>query len=94
MPNYPNWKRKLAQTQFSLGSNPRLGTTLPNKISKRQRILGILTYRKDYTGMRPRNAICDSHYGLIVITASTSALQAESRGSIPRRSTHCKRDSV
>lgn len=62
MPNYPNWKRKLAQTQFSLGSNPRLGTTLPNKISKRQRILGILTYRKDYTGMRPRYAICDSHY--------------------------------
>lgn len=26
MPVYPNWKRELAQTQCSLGSNPRTGT--------------------------------------------------------------------
>ena len=65
MPFYPNWKRKPTQNRLSLGSNPKLGTTLPNKISKRQRILGILTYRKDYTEMRLRYAICDSHYARV-----------------------------
>ena len=50
----------------------------------------LLTLNHQNVGPNPTGSI----YGVIVITVSTSALQAERRGSIPRDSTLCLLSSV